>query len=71
VTEEVSSFEPLIGCHGGFGGPQTRPFLAIPRTWVRPAQPVVGGEAVNELIRRSLTADRAATMTGGAPSASP
>jgi uncharacterized membrane protein YvlD (DUF360 family) len=58
VTEEVASFEPLIGCHGGFGGPQTRPFLAVPREWPQPTEPIVGGEAVNALIRRAMAADR-------------
>jgi len=29
-TGEVASFEPLIGCHGGLGGPQTRPFMLVP-----------------------------------------
>ena len=54
---EVASFESLIGCHGGFGGPQTRPFLVIPRTWPIPDQPLVGGEAVNGLIRGALATD--------------
>ncbi|HJW22614.1 MAG TPA: alkaline phosphatase family protein, partial [Candidatus Limnocylindrales bacterium] len=59
-TEEVSSFEPLIGCHGGFGGPQTRPFLAMPREWQAPDRPIVGGEMVNTVIRDGIAADRAA-----------
>ena len=28
--EEVAAFEELVGSHGGFGGPQTRPFLLAP-----------------------------------------
>jgi len=63
ATEDVSSFEPLIGCHGGFGGAQTRPFLAVPRDWPLPSEPIVGGEAVNALIRRGVGADRAAMAT--------
>jgi uncharacterized membrane protein YvlD (DUF360 family) len=59
-TEEVSSFEPLIGCHGGFGGPQTRPFLALPRDWPTPDGPIVGGETVNAIIRAAMASDRAA-----------
>ncbi|HET9681776.1 MAG TPA: alkaline phosphatase family protein, partial [Candidatus Limnocylindrales bacterium] len=66
-TEEVSSFEPLIGCHGGFGGSQTRPFLAIPRDWTPPDGGIVGGEAVNELIRAGMAAERA--KAGSAPAA--
>ncbi|HYL41500.1 MAG TPA: alkaline phosphatase family protein, partial [Candidatus Binatus sp.] len=59
ATDEVSSFEPLIGCHGGFGGAQTRPFLAVPRTWPLPDEPIVGGEMVNALLRAAMRADRA------------
>lgn len=29
---EVSAFEELIGCHGGMGGYQTRPFILHPKT---------------------------------------
>jgi hypothetical protein len=29
-TNEVAAFEELIGCHGGMGGYQTRPFLLYP-----------------------------------------
>jgi uncharacterized membrane protein YvlD (DUF360 family) len=28
--EEVAAFEELVGSHGGFGGPQVRPFLLAP-----------------------------------------
>jgi uncharacterized membrane protein YvlD (DUF360 family) len=57
-TEEVASFEPLIGCHGGFGGSQTRPFLAVPRAWPSPGEPLVGGEAINTFIRAAMAGER-------------
>ncbi|MGH2608778.1 MAG: alkaline phosphatase family protein, partial [Tepidiformaceae bacterium] len=50
-TEEVAPFEKLIGCHGGLGGPQTSPFLLVPRTWKAPDAPIVGAEAVNTVLR--------------------
>jgi uncharacterized membrane protein YvlD (DUF360 family) len=52
-TEEVASFEKLIGCHGGFGGPQTRPFLMVPADLDVGSGPIVGGEAVNAILRRA------------------
>jgi uncharacterized membrane protein YvlD (DUF360 family) len=50
-TDEVASFEKLIGCHGGFGGPQTRPFLVVPADLELPPGPIVGGEAVHAILR--------------------
>jgi uncharacterized membrane protein YvlD (DUF360 family) len=55
VTGDVNSFERLIGCHGGFGGAQTRPFVLIPESWDVPTAPLVGGAAVNELLLRGLS----------------
>jgi hypothetical protein len=60
VTGDVNSFERLIGCHGGFGGAQTRPFVLIPESWDVPTEPLVGGAAVNELLRRGLSRGDAA-----------
>jgi len=53
TTDEVASFEKLIGCHGGFGGPQTRPFLVIPADLDSGEAPIVGGEAINAILRRA------------------
>jgi hypothetical protein len=50
-TDEVASFEKLIGCHGGFGGPQTRPFLMVPEGVDLGDRPLVGGEAINAILR--------------------
>jgi hypothetical protein len=55
-TDEVASFEPLIGCHGGFGGPQTRPFLMVPADVDLGDDPLVGGEAINAVLRRLAVA---------------
>jgi uncharacterized membrane protein YvlD (DUF360 family) len=62
-TDEVASFEPLIGCHGGFGGPQTRPFLMIPSDVELGDDPLVGGEAINAVLRRMATASAPETRT--------
>jgi uncharacterized membrane protein YvlD (DUF360 family) len=55
-TGEVNSFERLIGCHGGFGGAQTRPFLLVPSEWQVSDAPLVGGPAINEVLRRGMAA---------------
>jgi uncharacterized membrane protein YvlD (DUF360 family) len=60
ATGEVNSFERLIGCHGGFGGYQTRPFLVVPNEWELDERPLVGGVAINELLRRNMAAVTAA-----------
>jgi len=51
VTEEGCAFEELISFHGGMGGPQTRAFLLHPAQLPVPAEPLVGPEAINELLR--------------------
>jgi uncharacterized membrane protein YvlD (DUF360 family) len=51
VLEEGCAFEELISFHGGMGGPQTRPFLLHPVRLPLPDAPLVGAEAVNELLR--------------------
>ena len=50
--EEVAAFEELVGSHGGFGGPQTRPFLLAPADLPAPDAPIVGAPAVyRQLVR--------------------
>ncbi|HYN70743.1 MAG TPA: phage holin family protein [Candidatus Eisenbacteria bacterium] len=56
ATGEVFSFEPLIGCHGGLGGSQTRPFLIVPSAWDLGDEPLVGGVAVNRALRAAIAA---------------
>jgi uncharacterized membrane protein YvlD (DUF360 family) len=62
-TDEVASFETLIGCHGGFGGPQTRPFLMAPVDVDLGDGPLVGGEALNSILRRAAAASIPAAGT--------
>jgi uncharacterized membrane protein YvlD (DUF360 family) len=54
-AEEVAPFEEFMGSHGGLGGPQTRPFAVVPAQWSEPAGPIVGVEAMHELLRDWLT----------------
>ena len=50
--EEVAAFEELVGSHGGFGGPQTRPFLLAPVELEFTDEPIVGAPAVyRQLVR--------------------
>jgi hypothetical protein len=58
-TQEVVSFEDLVGCHGGLGGAQSEPFLLRPATWTAPIAPLVGAPAVNRQLREWLVALRA------------
>jgi uncharacterized membrane protein YvlD (DUF360 family) len=55
-TGEVAPFEEFMGSHGGLGGPQTHPFAVVPSGWREPAGPVVGVEAMHELLRDWLAA---------------
>ena len=48
--EEGCAFEELISFHGGIGGPQTRPFLLYPAWLPAPEQPLIGAEAVHDVL---------------------
>jgi uncharacterized membrane protein YvlD (DUF360 family) len=48
--EEVAAFEELVGSHGGFGGPQVRPFILAPADMPYDGSPVVGAPAVHRLL---------------------
>ncbi len=64
--EQGCAFEELISFHGGLGGPQTQPFILHPVALAMPAEPVVGAEAVHELLigwRQSLQVPRDANPT--------
>ena len=61
ATDAVASFERLIGCHGGFGGPQTQPFLIVPSAWDVGPAPLVGGEALNLVLRHGMAAEATAS----------
>ena len=53
-TDEVFAFEEVVGSHGGLGGPQSFPFVLVPRAWSTPDQAVVGAEALHQWMRRWL-----------------
>jgi len=50
-ANEVAPFEEFMGSHGGLGGPQTRPFAVVPADWSEPPAPIVGVEAMHEVLR--------------------
>jgi hypothetical protein len=50
-TDEVAPFEEFMGSHGGLGGPQSRPFAVVPAEWNEPGSPIVGVEAMHEMLR--------------------
>ncbi|MCU0483370.1 MAG: alkaline phosphatase family protein, partial [Chloroflexi bacterium] len=50
--DEVAAFEELVGSHGGFGGPQTRPFVLAPSTLPFDEEPIVGSPAVHRQLVR-------------------
>jgi uncharacterized membrane protein YvlD (DUF360 family) len=54
ASDEVAPFEEFMGSHGGLGGPQTKPFAVVPAAWSEPVGPVVGVEAMHELLREWL-----------------
>jgi hypothetical protein len=53
-TGEVAAFEELVGSHGGLGGPQSYPFVLVPRDWALPKEPIIGAEAMHLQLRRWL-----------------
>ncbi|HVA85344.1 MAG TPA: alkaline phosphatase family protein [Candidatus Saccharimonadales bacterium] len=58
-TQEVISFEPLVGCHGGLGGAQSEPFIVYPSDWKPARTPLVGAPAVYEQLREWLAESQA------------
>jgi uncharacterized membrane protein YvlD (DUF360 family) len=48
--DEVAAFEELVGSHGGFGGPQVRPFLLAPAELPLDQGPLVGAPAVHRQL---------------------
>jgi uncharacterized membrane protein YvlD (DUF360 family) len=53
-TDEVAAFEPLVGSHGGLGGPQTKAFLLHPGDLPRPVEPLLGPEEIHKILRAWL-----------------
>ncbi|MGZ6372568.1 MAG: alkaline phosphatase family protein [Candidatus Limnocylindria bacterium] len=52
---EVTSFEELVGSHGGLGGWQTEPFILYPSEWTLDEDPPVGAPALYRQLRRWRT----------------
>ncbi|MCA9875199.1 MAG: phage holin family protein [Anaerolineales bacterium] len=62
-TNEVAAFEELIGCHGGMGGYQTRPFILYPAQLTITEPELVGATAVYRQFKTWLRdAHTAATV---------
>ncbi|MEC3978365.1 phage holin family protein [Amycolatopsis sp. H20-H5] len=53
-SDQSSPFETHVGSHGGLGGPQARGFLAYPREFPSPGEPV-GAEELHRIFRGWLT----------------
>jgi uncharacterized membrane protein YvlD (DUF360 family) len=53
-ANEVAPFEEFMGSHGGIGGWQSHPFALVPIAWTEPPGPIVGVEAMHNMIRRWL-----------------
>ena len=49
-TGEFTSFEELVGSHGGLGGRQHEPFIAYPAAWRLDEEQVVGAPAVHDQL---------------------
>ena len=52
--DEVAAFEELIGCHGGLGGAQSRPFLLYPASLSLTEPDLVGATAVYRQLKTWL-----------------
>jgi uncharacterized membrane protein YvlD (DUF360 family) len=57
---QVAAFEELIGCHGGAGGLQTRPFVVFPAHWSTTDPRIVGAEAVHGFLSQYVWAEPSA-----------
>ncbi len=68
--DEVAAFEELVGSHGGFGGPQTRPFLLAPASLPFDEVPLVGAPAVHRQLVRWADALGVGPESGATASAS-
>ncbi len=53
-TNEVAAFEELIGCHGGMGGYQTRPFILHPKTLRITESELIGAASVYRQFKHWL-----------------
>jgi hypothetical protein len=70
--DEGCAFEELISFHGGMGGPQTRPFVLYPAHLPLPDGPLIGAEAVHEVLlgwRRGLQGGEHGAAAGASDAA--
>ena len=67
--DEVAAFEELVGSHGGFGGPQTRPFVLAPTTLPFDEEPLIGSPAIHRQLVRWADALGVGPESGAAASA--
>jgi putative membrane protein len=66
-TNEVAAFEELIGCHGGMGGYQTRPFFLYPSELSITEPDLVGADSVYRQLKRWMAdAHRVEAQASGA-----
>jgi hypothetical protein len=56
VTQEISGFENQVSHHGGLGGLQNHPFILYPTAFQAPHAPIVGAQAVHQLLQGWRTA---------------
>lgn len=54
-TDQVVSFEELVGSHGGLGGPQSEAFIAYRSAWRLDGEPLIGSPAINAQLRQWLS----------------
>src|SRR5215204_7725955 len=50
TTGAVAAFEELVGCHGGLGGPQAKPFVLYPAPFTAPEAPIVGAADLGAVL---------------------
>jgi type I phosphodiesterase/nucleotide pyrophosphatase len=65
-TQQVISFEELVGSHGGLGGAQEQPFFAAPPQWPRLEATLVGAPAIHRQLSAWLDALPSLPMSGAA-----
>ncbi|MEG3225197.1 MAG: hypothetical protein BME94_06690 [Methanobacteriales archaeon Met13] len=53
-TDEVASFEELVGSHGGMGGEQSYPFILHPSGWDLGSEDIVGAENLHQILKKEL-----------------
>jgi putative membrane protein len=72
ATGAVAAFEELVGCHGGLGGLQTRPFVLYPAAFDSPERPIIGAAALHDVLlgwRAAAQGEAAAPLTESTPAA--